>query len=57
MGETGRFLEPRYEDADWVSNRIAELLPLQAEQQQLLLEIEDPAARIARLAPLVDIDS
>jgi len=42
MGETGRFLEPRYEDADWVSNRIAELLPLQAEQQQLLLESKIP---------------
>jgi hypothetical protein len=57
LGETGRFLEPRFEDADWVSNRIAELLPLAPEQQQLLLEIDDAAARIARLAPLVEVDS
>jgi hypothetical protein len=56
MGETGRFLHPRFEDADWVSNRIAELLPIPPEQQQRLLEIDDPAARLARLAPLVEID-
>jgi uncharacterized protein len=56
MGETGRFLEPRFEDADWVSNRIAELLPLKPEHQQELLEMNDAAARIARLAPLVEIE-
>jgi Lon protease-like protein len=56
MGETGRFLEPRFEDADWVSNRIAELLPLAPEHQQELLEIDDAVARIARLAPLVEVD-
>jgi Lon protease-like protein len=56
MGATGRFLEPRFEDADWVSNRIAELLPLQPEHQQQLLEIDDAAERIARLTPLVELD-
>jgi len=56
MGETGRFLEPRFEDADWVSNRIAELLPLPPEYQQQLLEIDDAAERIARVAPLLEID-
>ncbi len=54
MGETARFLEPDYEDAAWVSNRIAELLPLGPERQQELLEISDAAERIRRLAPLLD---
>jgi len=56
MGETARFLEPDFEDANWVSNRIAELLPIGAERQQELLEISDAAERIQRLAPLIDIN-
>lgn len=55
MGHTGRFLEPDFEDAGWVSNRIAELLPLKPEHQQELLEIDTAAERIARLVPLVEI--
>lgn len=54
MGETARFLEPDYEDANWVSNRIAELLPIGTEHQQALLEISDAAERIRQLAPLID---
>jgi uncharacterized protein len=56
MGQTGRFLEPDFENAEWVSNRISELLPLKPEHQQQLLEIDTAAERIARLVPLVDID-
>jgi Lon protease-like protein len=56
MGNTARFLEPDFEDAGWVSNRIAELLPLEPEHQQELLETDDAAERLARLVPLVEID-
>jgi len=49
-----RFIEPRYDDADWVSCRLAELLPLPASELQQLLELDDPQERLRRLAPLVE---
>lgn len=48
-----RFIEPRYDDADWVSCRLAELLPLPASELQQLLELDDPQERLRRLAPLL----
>ena len=50
----GRFIEPNYEDASWVSHRLAELLPLQPPWQQRLLEIEDPNVRLGLLAPMIE---
>jgi uncharacterized protein len=50
----GRFIEPNYEDASWVSHRLAELLPLDQSLQQHLLEIDDPDARLHLLAPLIE---
>jgi Lon protease-like protein len=50
----GRFIEPDYEDAAWVSHRLAELLPLDQKLQQQLLEIDDPDARLRLLAPLIE---
>ena len=41
-----RFIEPDYEDASWVSYRLAELLPLDQSLQQRLLEIDDPDERV-----------
>jgi len=52
-GELQRFLQPDFEHAAWVSYRFAELLPLSREQQQSLLEIDAPAERLRRLAPLI----
>jgi Lon protease-like protein len=49
-----RFLEPHFEDAGWVSNRLAEMLPLESALLQQLLELDDPNARLSLLAPLVD---
>ena len=46
-------LEPRYEDAGWVSNRLAELLPISLTQRQYLLELADPLKRVDILATLV----
>lgn len=42
-----------FEDAAWVSYRLAELLPLAAADQQELLELDDPVARLEALAQLI----
>lgn len=54
MGKTASFLEPHWDDAGWLADRFAELLPLERDAQQFLLEIADPLQRLNRLAPLVD---
>jgi uncharacterized protein len=54
LGNIGRFIEPNYEDASWVSHRLAELLPLEPPWQQHLLEIDDPNVRLGLLAPLIE---
>lgn len=54
-GELARFLQPDFENAGWVSYRFAELLPLSRELQQSLLETDDGAERLRRLAPLIQI--
>jgi len=54
MGPLSRFLEPRYQDADWVGQRFAELLPLEPAQQQQLLELEDPSECLSLLAPMIE---
>ena len=53
----GQFVEPDYDDASWVSYRIAELLPLDPRLQQQLLESGDPPARLQLLAPLFDLQA
>lgn len=55
LGDTARHLDADYDDADWVSNRLAEFLPLERPVQQALLELADPQERMRRLAPLVDV--
>jgi len=45
-----RFLEPlRFEDASWVSFRLAEILPLKTEAKQKMLELTDSMLRLAIL--------
>ncbi|HEX4052454.1 MAG TPA: LON peptidase substrate-binding domain-containing protein [Steroidobacteraceae bacterium] len=48
-----RFIEPHYEDAGWVSHRLAELLALEPALLQRLLELDDPEVRLQLLAPLL----
>jgi len=49
---------PRYfDDADWVSCRLAEILPLEQREKQLLLELEDPVERLAQLDPHIQQES
>jgi Lon protease-like protein len=56
LANIGRFIEPNYEDASWVSHRLAEFLPLEPAWQQRLLEIDDPNERLGMLAPLIETD-
>jgi Lon protease-like protein len=43
-------VEAHYEDAAWVGNRWAEILPLGAAERLALLELADPLARLAQVA-------
>jgi len=43
----------RMEDAAWVGNRIAELLPVPPERKQQLLEMQDPLAMLAAIEHIV----
>jgi uncharacterized protein len=45
-----------FDDAEWVSFRLLELLPLTLEQRQHSLESHDPQQRLAWLAPMVPKD-
>lgn len=42
-----------YDDASWVSFRLAELLPLDATEQQHMLELNDPLQRLAELRDIL----
>jgi hypothetical protein len=53
FGQLYRFAVPAYDDAAWVGNRLAELLPLSPTDKQALLELSDPLERLAALAPVV----
>jgi len=43
----------RFEDASWVSCRLAEILPLSPSDKLGLLELDEPLARLAQLSRLV----
>lgn len=51
-GENGYFPPPRWDDAAWLSGRLAELLPLPLGLKQALLELDDLAMRLDVLAEL-----
>ncbi len=46
-------LVERRDDAAWIANRLAELLPLSLGDRQSLLELNDPLERLAVLEPAV----
>jgi uncharacterized protein len=50
LGERYVHVTACYEDAGWVGNRWAEVLPLTAAEKQQLLELSDPLARLAQVA-------
>jgi Lon protease-like protein len=47
-------MEKRYDDASWVSARLAELLPIRLEQKQYFLQLDDPIQRLERICALLD---
>ena len=51
-GDTYRHVEIR-DDAAWVGNRLAEMLPLSLTDKQALLELTDPLERLSALEPAV----
>jgi len=48
-------LPERYEDATWVGNRLAELLPIPLEHKQHLLEVSDPRYRLQQIGQMVEV--
>lgn len=53
LGELYQPLTKRFDDAAWIGYRLAELLPLSLPDKQYCLELDDPVARLERLAPLI----
>jgi Lon protease-like protein len=51
-GDVYRHVQRR-DDAAWIANRLAELLPLTLADKQTLLELSDPLERLAVLEPAV----
>jgi Lon protease-like protein len=51
-GDAYRHVERR-DDAAWIANRLAEILPLSLADRQTLLELADPLERLAVLEPAV----
>ncbi|MBF6024217.1 LON peptidase substrate-binding domain-containing protein [Lysobacter niastensis] len=52
-GEHASAPKAQFDDAAWVGWRLAELLPLQDEQRQALLQIDNPHQRLDRLLALL----
>jgi uncharacterized protein len=50
LGERYAHVTARYDDAGWVGNRWAEVLPLTVAEKQQLLELADPLARLQQVA-------
>lgn len=53
MGPPYIKLDKHYDDAGWVSARLAELLPLEGDHKQHLLQEYDPLSRLRRLHALL----
>ena len=52
-GEHAKAPHARFDDAAWVGWRLAELLPLEDAQRQVLLQLDDPHQRLDRLLSLL----
>lgn len=56
LPQLGELYEPvprHFDDAAWVSARLAEILPIELAEKQACLELDDGVQRLARLAPLI----
>jgi uncharacterized protein len=53
LSQQYQHVERNFEDAAWVGARLTELLPIELIDKQLLLELDDPIARLDTLLDLV----
>ena len=53
LGELYASMPPSLDDAGWVGARLVEILPLSLSDKQACLEMDDPLARLQRVAPLI----
>ena len=53
LSEHYEYVEKKFDDASWVGSRLAELLPIALDDKQVLLELDDPIARLDALLELI----
>jgi Lon protease-like protein len=53
LGELYKSMAGPFDDTAWVGMRLAEILPISLAERQECLEIDDPLARLERLAPFI----
>lgn len=53
LGDMYQSVPKHFDDAGWVSARLAEILPVNLAEKQTCLELEDPLQRLARLSPFI----
>ncbi|CAN5275773.1 LON peptidase substrate-binding domain-containing protein [soil metagenome] len=54
LGHHYQIVETRFDDASWVGNRLAEILPIGLERKQFCLELNDPIERLGLIRPLLE---
>ena len=53
LAEQYQLVEKHFDDAAWVGSRLTELLPIELNDKQALLELDDPVARLDALMGVV----
>jgi hypothetical protein len=53
LAEHYQHVAKKFDDAAWVGARLTELLPLQLPDKQVMLELDDPIARLAALKEVI----
>jgi len=56
LAQQYQHVEKHFDDAAWVGARLTELLPIELNDKQVLLELDDPIARLDALLELVPND-
>jgi hypothetical protein len=51
LGRLYETIDKHYDDASWVGFRFAEVLPIDLEEKQFCLELNDPVERLLALRP------
>jgi len=53
LAEHYEYVEKKFDDSSWVGSRLVELIPMDPADKQVLLELDDPIARLDALMGLV----